>query len=100
MIGVFLIEIILNWICHHEYRWSFYFFLDLVSSLSVLLDVSMLTQMNSGYIFIYCSNSSYDLTKLAKQSRASRVATRAVRIVKLVRIIRLVKLYKAASSAN
>lgn len=92
LIGIFMTEIVLNWICSVDYRWSFFFFLDLISSLSLFLDVNMITQLNSG--------SSYDLNKLATQSRASRVATRAVRIVKLVRIIRIVKLYKAASSAN
>lgn len=92
LIFIFTLEIVLNWICNQEYRWSFFFFLDLISSLSLFLDVNMITQLNSG--------NSYDLNKLASQSRASRVATRAVRIVKLVRIIRIVKLYKAASSAN
>lgn len=89
---IFAIEIFLNWISYPEYRFSFFFVLDTISSLSLLLDVNMISELST--------NSSYDLSKLASQSRASRVATRAVRIVKLVRIIRIVKLYKAATSAN
>lgn len=42
---VFLIEMGLSWVSLADYKWSFYFFLDLVSSLSLLLDISMITDL-------------------------------------------------------
>lgn len=75
-----------------EYRFTFFFYLDIISSLSLLLDVSLITSL------LYANNSgTYDISQIAVQARASRVATRAIRIVKLVRIIRIIKMYKAAS---
>jgi len=41
-IGVFLFELILCWIARKEYRWSFFFWLDLISTLSIILDVSFI----------------------------------------------------------
>lgn len=40
---IFLIELILSCYSLSDYAFSFYFFLDLISSLSLLFDVSMLT---------------------------------------------------------
>lgn len=45
LICVFLVEIVLNWIALEEYRFSFYFVLDLISSLSILLDISFITDL-------------------------------------------------------
>lgn len=98
---IFSIEIILNWISLPEYRLSFFFVLDFISTLSLLLDISMITVLmySTKYIFFSFSEGNYNINRIVVQSRVSRVATRAVRIVKLVRIIRIVKLYKAAVRA-
>lgn len=45
LIAIFSVEIILNWIAIEEYRYSFYFFLDVISSLSILLDISLITEL-------------------------------------------------------
>lgn len=95
MILIFLIEIILSWIAFEEYRCSFFFILDLVSTFSLVLDIGLLTDL----IYSNTTNT-YGFSRIAAQSKASRVATRAVRIVKLFRIIRVVKLYKSAVRAN
>lgn len=44
LIFIFLFEIVLNWVSNEDYRYSFFFILDVISSLSILLDVSMITQ--------------------------------------------------------
>lgn len=43
--AIFTTEIILNFISIDEYRFSFFFVLDVVSCLSILLDVSMVTAL-------------------------------------------------------
>lgn len=45
LIFIFSIEIVLNWISSEDYRLSFFFFLDVISSLSLILDISMITQL-------------------------------------------------------
>lgn len=92
MIAIFLIEIVLSWIAYEEYGFSFFFFLDLISSLSIILDIGILTDLIE-------NSSSYSISRVAASSRTTRVATRVVRIVKLFRIIRVMKLYKAAVQA-
>jgi hypothetical protein len=93
MIGVFLIEIVLSWIAYEDYGCSFFFFLDLISSLSIILDIGILTDL-------FENSSTYSISNIAASSRTTRVATRVVRIVKLFRIIRVMKLYKSAVQAE
>ena len=45
LIVIFFVEIVLNWIAIEDYRFSFYFFLDVISSLCIFLDVSMITEL-------------------------------------------------------
>lgn len=98
----FAVEIILTFYCNPEYRWGFFFWLDIISTLSLLLD----TQWVSDLIFDSSDSNSASqksAASLAKTARASRIGTRAsrvVRIVRLIRLIRVVKLYKATKQAE
>jgi hypothetical protein len=94
ILGVFTLEIILSSCLIDNYFLSFFFFLDIVSTASIVFDVNFLSDQ------IFGTENSSSLTQLAAQSKASRAATRAVRIVKLVRIIRIIKLYKNAEKAK
>lgn len=76
-------------IAKKEYFLGFFFWLDLISTFSLLLDIGFI----SDQIFDQNSGSSGP-TEVAKAARASRVGTRAARIVRIVRLVRLVKLYK------
>lgn len=92
--GVFTIEIIVTSIFIEGYFFSFFFFLDIISTVSIIFDVNFLSDL------IFGTQNSSSLTQLAAQSKASRAATRAVRIVKLIRVIRIIKLYKNAEKAK
>lgn len=94
IMAIFILEIILSSIFIEGYFLSFFFFLDIVSTASIIFDVNFLSDL------IFGTENSSSLTQLAAQSKASRAATRAVRIVKLVRIIRIIKLYKNAEKAK
>ena len=94
ILGVFTLEIILSSFLIDHYFLSFFFFLDIVSTASIVFDVNFLSDL------IFGTENSSSLSQLAAQSKASRAATRAVRIVKLVRIIRIIKLYKNAEKAK
>ena len=75
-----------------EYFLHFFFWLDLVSTLSLIPDI--------GWIWDNITNvqSADNATSLAKTSRAGRV-TRVIRVIRLIRLIRIVKLYKQAKMA-
>lgn len=94
ILGLFTLEIVVTSIFIDGYFLSFFFFLDIISTASIIFDVNFLSDI------IFGTENSSSLTQLAAQSKASRAATRAVRIVKLVRIIRIIKLYKNAEKAK
>jgi hypothetical protein len=69
---------------------TFFFWLDLVSTLSMLPDIGWFWDLVTGEgTNINATNA----TQLAKTSRAGRV-TRIIRVIRLIRLIRIVKLYK------
>ena len=97
----FCLEIALTFYCNKSYRWSFFFFLDILSTASLVLDIRLFQE----WIGISDSSASgaKSATQLAKAARASRIGTRAgriVRIIRLVRLIRIVKIYKASQQAK
>lgn len=85
----FLFEIILASFAQENYLFSFFFYLDIVSTVSMIPDVGWLWEAIIGD----SSGNSTSATDLAKTSRASKV-TRVIRIIRLIRLIRIVKLYK------
>lgn len=87
----FLIEIFFASLAKEEYFLTFFFWLDLISTISMIGDIGWITNGGS-------SGGGANVSSLAKTSRASRV-TRVIRIVRLIRLIRIVKLYKQAKLA-
>jgi ABC-type multidrug transport system fused ATPase/permease subunit len=83
--AIFIIEISMSCYAKDDYLNSFFFYLDLVSTVTLLLDVGWISDS------IFGSSSSS-----AAAAKASTKATRLIRILRLIRLIRIVKLYKAA----
>ena len=77
------------------YFLSFFFFLDLVATITILLDVEFITD-----ILFDQSSSNFQVSGFIAKSKASRAAARAVRIVKIFRLTRIAKLYKAAQKTR
>jgi hypothetical protein len=87
---MFSIEIIISSYAKPDYPLHFFFYLDIISTLSMIPDC--------GWIWELIINQDLGLdirgsTDLAKATRAGRV-TRIIRIIRLIRLIRIVKLYK------
>jgi hypothetical protein len=115
---IFTIEICLASISKKNYVGSFFFWLDVISTLSLLQDISfILENLLTGYDSLHLQpafietastnvtlalkgkNSSQATSSLSKLSSAAR-ATRVLRIIRIVRLIRIVKLYKSALIAR
>jgi hypothetical protein len=93
----FSIELILCCIAKEGYFLGFYFWLDLVSTLSLIMDIGWI--MNGGRD--KSTSSAKKASSLARAGRGARIGTKAgrvTRVIRLIRLIRIVKLYKNANS--
>lgn len=97
---LFLIELILASIGQPDYFNSFFFWLDLVSSLSLVTDIEPIMNAITGGGDDETDTT--DSASLARASRGARIGTKAgrmTRVIRLIRLIRIVKLYKSANQA-
>jgi len=101
IMGIFTLEFIISSFVVEEYFLGFYFWLDFVSVISMLLDVSWF------YAFLLnaiagssgTGGNVKGIAALAKAGKGAKLGSRAIRILRILRIIRLVrisKLYKAS----
>lgn len=91
--AAFLGEIIVSSLVKKDYWLGFFFWLDVISTLSLVLDIGWISNELFGSSG---SEGAANAAALARAGRASRVGTKAGRIVRIVRLIRLIKLYKHA----
>ena len=95
VMGVFTIELTISSFSKPDYFLSFFFWLDVVSTLTMIFDVGWVANQ------IFPSGKAGGLTNaaLVRAARASRIGAKAGRIVRILRIIRLIrilKIYKVA----
>ena len=98
--ALFAIEIIIASLVKDDYFMSFYFWLDLISTVSLIFDIGWFWDAILGTGSSV--NSAKNAQSAAKAGRGARIGTRAsriARIVRLIRLIRIVKLYKSANAA-
>jgi ABC-type nickel/cobalt efflux system permease component RcnA len=91
---IFAIEIGVSSYALPNYVGHFFFYLDIISTLSLIPDI--------GWIWDSLIENSYNTenaTDFVKISRAGRT-TRIIRVIRLVRLLRIVRLYKQAMIAQ
>ena len=74
---------------------KFYFWLDLISTLTMFLDLVWIDQLISGGNGAIQTTAS--VAKVARASRASKIGAKATKLIRIIRLIRFLKLYKTAS---
>jgi hypothetical protein len=89
---VFTIEILVQSIGKEDYFWSFFFKLDSLSTVTLVLDLTWLGNA------LFCADP--EGGSALKSSRAGRAGARAGRTVRVIRLLRLVKLYAKYQSAK
>lgn len=95
---MFLAELIISSIGKEGYWLSFFFWLDLIATFSLVTDIDPLVEAVSGDSA--GDSGAGDTATLARASRGARIGTRAgrmTRVIRLIRLIRIVKLYKSAN---
>ena len=91
---LYSIELVLGMICIDKYFMSFYFWVDFVSLLSMIPDVSFfLDAFDQG---IGGAGDGADITKTGRASKVVKI----VRIIRLIRLLRVVKLYKQVKTGQ
>lgn len=95
---VYSVELVLASLAVEGYFLSFFFWLDLISTLSMIPDCGFIWNPLLENFSGSGASKTGNATDLAKTSRAGKV-TRVIRIIRLIRLIRIVKLYKQAKAA-
>mmetsp|Transcript_20194 Transcript_20194/g.68700 ORF Transcript_20194/g.68700 Transcript_20194/m.68700 type:complete len:901 (-) Transcript_20194:126-2828(-) len=83
--AMFAIEFLLNLVCREHYN-RLHMFMDLVGTVSVLFDVTWVTD---GWL-----DSDGGSSMATQASKAARIGSRAGRLTRLVRLVRLLRIFK------
>jgi hypothetical protein len=86
VVSLFLVEVAARCVVQPGYAFTFNFWLDIVSALSLLPDVQWL------WDGMFRSSTSAQSIAVVRAARASRVGTRAGRVVRLLRLVRLLSI--------
>lgn len=89
-LALFIIEFLINTWARLDYKWKFYFWLDLAASLSMVPDIAWIWDPISEE----SAGGDVNTVRAGRAARAGSKAGRVIRIVRLIRLIRIVKLYK------
>jgi len=85
MMGIFSVEIVMASLAKEDYYLSFFFWLDIISTLSLILDIPAVSE--------YIMGSDEELRDV-RGSKTARLGARIGRIVRVLRLVRILKLYK------
>ncbi|CAG9332836.1 unnamed protein product [Blepharisma stoltei] len=81
---IFVLELPINWIAHHNYRWSYWCFIDILGVVSIIPDI--------GYIWNPIVGS-YCLSYSGKEIETG-YPNLSLKFVRIARLFRILKLYK------
>jgi len=88
---IFTFEIVVSCLGKSDYFLGFFFCLDVISTLSLLLDLTWISDVAVG--------DGEDLDTL-RSGRTARIGAKAGRVVRVIRLVRILKLYKAIHDAR
>mmetsp|Transcript_19427 Transcript_19427/g.29856 ORF Transcript_19427/g.29856 Transcript_19427/m.29856 type:complete len:167 (+) Transcript_19427:145-645(+) len=94
---LFGLELILNTVVVEEFKYSFFFWLDIIATLSLIPDIPWITDILGLLIGQVPSVESMDATigSTAGQSQGlSSEMEKVIKSVRLIRLIRIIKIYK------
>lgn len=81
---IFASEICLSCVGKDDYFLGFFFWLDIISTITLILDLTWVSNLLNG-----------SSGKNVRSGRTARVGARAGRVVRVLRLVRILKLYKA-----
>lgn len=99
-LGCFVVEISINSLSQVGYFNSFYFWLDIISTVSLITDISWIWTQIIGEQDDYSANTAEQAGQLARAGRGARIGTRAGRITRVIRLVRLIRIGRLWKQAN
>jgi hypothetical protein len=99
----FLLEVLISSFFLEGYFLKFFFWLDIISILSMLLDIHWFYNMIIEELtdsLVLTSSSTKKVTNTSRIAKVSSRAIRVLRVVRLIRIVRIVKIYKISQNYN
>ena len=97
---LFTLELVLSSIAKEGYFLKFYFWIDLISTISLIADIGWVwhTMTGTSDFSVSTATQAYILARAGKGARIGTRAGRISRVVRFVRLIRIVRLYKNAKT--
>eukprot|EP00439_Symbiodinium_sp_Y106_P005596 s3618_g1.t1 len=92
-IVVFVLEIVLCMFAKDDYILSFFFFLDIISTITLVIDLTWIADIFQG-------DEEDDMSSDESVSGTAKIGARTSRVVRVLRLIRIIKLYKAIYEAR
>lgn len=93
---MFIFEIIVSSVGKKDYFLTFYFFTDIIATMTLVFDFGFLFDMIVG-ITNFSADDATDIYEFAKDGKHLRKGTKAFslfRIIRLIKLLRIIKLYK------
>jgi class 3 adenylate cyclase len=97
--AVFCCEIILSSMGKPDYMWSFFFYLDVISTITMILDISWTSALIE-QVGEAISEGVQGKDDALRSGRTARIGARAGRVIRVIRLVRILKLYKAVYDAR
>jgi hypothetical protein len=99
---LFTMEVILNSITDPEFKYSFYFWMDIIATLSIIPDIIWMIEIIN---YLIGSDSNYDAVdvypgRVVNSTQSIIDTSKIIRSLRLIRMIRIVKLYKYVSKTS
>ena len=90
----FTLEILVNSCVVDEFKYSFFFWLDIVATVSICVDVTMIADFIGGLFLIEPETADARMGEKASQGEESDRMLKLIKALRLIRLIRIIKLYK------
>lgn len=90
----FTIEILVNSCVVDDFKYSFFFWLDIVATVSICVDVTVLSDSIVGLFGVEPESGDARIGEMATQNAGSNKVTKIIKALRLIRLIRIIKLYK------
>jgi hypothetical protein len=86
-------EVVIFSFVQKEYFLGYYFWLDLISTLTMAFDLIWISQFLTGG-----GQNAANISQISRASRAARLGTRTVKLIRLIRMVKLLKQMKSLSN--
>lgn len=99
---LFSTEIFINSLVQPEFKYSFFFYLDIIATLSLIPDIIWISDVIGGIVNSQPSYLSVNAIpgEVSVESATSSRVQKVVKALRLIRLVRIIKLYKYISQSN